>query len=443
MEAYRRGIPIDTLPRTFQDAILITRQFGLRYLWIDSLCIVQDDEEDWRKESSAMASIYSNAYLTIAASNSFSDQHGFLQTRNAISPTNMAFKTKAGVLGFLDLTDWTSTRRNANHDSSFESEDPLYHEPLSSRAWALQERYLSRRILFFGSRQTMWECTELSETESGMRFEDRRHHHSLSLFRSSVSYALNLSDSQLWRFHICWYDIVQRYSACQLTKKTDRLPAISGIARKVGEKLWQTYCCGIWEGSLELGLLWSMATDNTPKESTTSCVKRRRPSWSWTSVDCGVTFGLLKYHSLSQAAPDDRLQLQEVKSLISSHNYKATFDGDHRYGPVRSATLDMLAPMVRLATSGTWEDSGKREYSINTMYDQPADHGRKYAYIVFLAATKDLLFGMIVEPICGHYRRIGIAQGGYMPLGPPNEPLISPDAVSLARSLGVSRVILE
>lgn len=79
--AFRNGIPFQALPRTFQDAVTITRLLCLRYLWIDSLCILQDDKDDWERESANMADVYRNAYLTIAASNAASHAEGFLQPR--------------------------------------------------------------------------------------------------------------------------------------------------------------------------------------------------------------------------------------------------------------------------------------------------------------------------------------------------------------------------
>lgn len=64
MRAY---IPWDKLPSTFQDAITVTRRLGIAYIWIDSLCIVQDDAQDWEREAAKMALIFESAYLTIAA----------------------------------------------------------------------------------------------------------------------------------------------------------------------------------------------------------------------------------------------------------------------------------------------------------------------------------------------------------------------------------------
>lgn len=74
--AHQGCIRAEELPQTFQDAIRVTRELGLRYLWIDSLCIIQDDAKDWNQEAALMGSIYENAYCTIAAAEAYSDDEG-------------------------------------------------------------------------------------------------------------------------------------------------------------------------------------------------------------------------------------------------------------------------------------------------------------------------------------------------------------------------------
>ncbi|KAF2807000.1 HET-domain-containing protein, partial [Mytilinidion resinicola] len=124
---FQAEIPSTTLPQTFDDAIKITRLLGIRYLWIDSLCIIQDVPDDWLRESATMFSVYSNADITISASRASSSVDGFLS---------------------LD-TEFASLKMRLTHPARKRS---------SSLAWVIQERYLSRRILLFGSAQTFWEC---------------------------------------------------------------------------------------------------------------------------------------------------------------------------------------------------------------------------------------------------------------------------------------------
>ena len=138
-----RGISFAELGKTFQDAVTVTRRLGLRYLWIDSLCIVQDDTEDWRREARRMQDVFHQAYCTIAATAAEDAQAGFLGPR----PTSrsVAVQTSQGApVYFCESVD------------DFRSD--VERACLNQRGWVLQERALSRRTIHFGINQTYWEC---------------------------------------------------------------------------------------------------------------------------------------------------------------------------------------------------------------------------------------------------------------------------------------------
>ncbi|PVH70864.1 HET-domain-containing protein, partial [Cadophora sp. DSE1049] len=138
------GIMWEDLPKTFQDAVTMTRALGVRYLWIDSLCIVQDDKDDWRRESAKMHTIYRDGYLTLAASKSKGPDGGLFSAA-----------TSDDMLKDWDFQeDLIRTRRKIQH---FESRQEF---PLLQRGWIFQERILSRRVLHFGSKGLIWECME-------------------------------------------------------------------------------------------------------------------------------------------------------------------------------------------------------------------------------------------------------------------------------------------
>ena len=152
-----KGIAVSTLPKTFQDAITITRQLSLQYLWIDSLCIIQegDNFEDWARESSMMGSVYQNANCNIAATAASNGTLGCFQTRDPLlaQPCRVRFDKelkkfglKKGIYDFVLRTLW---------------EHGLSEAPLLKRAWVVQERVLARRVLHFARNQLFWECSEL------------------------------------------------------------------------------------------------------------------------------------------------------------------------------------------------------------------------------------------------------------------------------------------
>lgn len=128
----------------------MTRQLGFQYLWIDSLCIVQDSAEDWQCESSRMATIYASSMLTLSASVSTSDDVGFLHARSLEGQQSVSLPYRLN--GETQGSYFLSNRSPSDFD------DDATMGALNKRAWTLQERFLSRRSLFFGRDQHHWEC---------------------------------------------------------------------------------------------------------------------------------------------------------------------------------------------------------------------------------------------------------------------------------------------
>lgn len=144
METRKSGIHLPDLPRTFLDAIIIARLLKLDYLWIDSLCICQDDAEDWARESSLMMSVYSNAHLVIAAGHATDSSVGIFHTR----PSRATCKIP--LSSYADGDENTASNVYAlllspSDEYGFYGGD-FKTEPLSQRGWAFQERVLARRI---------------------------------------------------------------------------------------------------------------------------------------------------------------------------------------------------------------------------------------------------------------------------------------------------------
>lgn len=145
MTLFKQRIHVADLPRTFRDAVQVTRSLGVRYLWIDSLCIVQDDPQDWDAESKLMEQVFSSAYVTISASCSSGTDDGFLKPRLDRPCVTAKAQDDDGALYYLcDAID--DFRLDVDEGE------------LSKRAWVLQERALSRRTIYFSGRQSYWEC---------------------------------------------------------------------------------------------------------------------------------------------------------------------------------------------------------------------------------------------------------------------------------------------
>lgn len=143
IDSFRQGINIADLPHTFQDAINTTRSLGVDYLWIDSLCIVQDDPDDWIKESRLMERVYSSAYVTLAASCASGTEDGFLKPRPLRHCVKMRSQRDTPYYVCNSIDDFG---RDVDRGE------------LNKRAWVLQERALSRRTIYFTENQIYWEC---------------------------------------------------------------------------------------------------------------------------------------------------------------------------------------------------------------------------------------------------------------------------------------------
>ena len=141
----KEGFSYNDLPKTFQDAVRVTRELDKKYLWIDSLCIIQDNKEDWKREAKRMEHVFASAYCTIAASSASNWRDGFLE-RN-LSPQYFQIQS-------------SSRRQVYVCDNMHDYSKDMDESPLNKRAWVLQERALSRRTIHFSAKQTYWECAE-------------------------------------------------------------------------------------------------------------------------------------------------------------------------------------------------------------------------------------------------------------------------------------------
>lgn len=221
------GIEIAILPQTFRDAIHVALQLGVRYLWVDSLCIAQDDEEDWTRESTSMGLVYKHGYCNIAATASSASDFGFMEK----SPWTLSLAPPRYV---------QSTWRNAGGARNaywrvYCNIDLMEHSldgPLLSRGWVVQERFLSPRTLHFCKNQMYWECQEHDTCET----------YPNGLPTTLLGLSILMSRRQpLYRcadtlgVRALWENIAEVFSKCTLTMEKDKLPALSGIAKMIRE----------------------------------------------------------------------------------------------------------------------------------------------------------------------------------------------------------------
>ncbi|KAH3910011.1 hypothetical protein HBI56_128680 [Parastagonospora nodorum] len=279
VENLKAGMSSTELPRTFREAMEICLRLSIRYLWIDALCIIQQDIDDWKEAAATMADIYENAFLTIAATKSsdseggcFSRLTGLDQAKHLESSGLYASKR---VKPYLPGTGYALMSR----------EGPW---PLLRRAWVFQERLLSPRVVHFTDYQLVWECRSVQQSETGDINDDWTKHDLPWDIDDSMPEMINYPFKFLHtETGNTWQTVVFEYSRLQLTHASDRLPAIAAIVqRTMRARKDDLYMAGMWESSLLVDSAWSRIKIQGDLERP----DYTQPTWSWTSVPGAVSF---------------------------------------------------------------------------------------------------------------------------------------------------------
>ena len=273
---HKLRISLEHLPKTFRDATEVARRFEVRYLWIDSLCIIQDDCEDWRTQSSRMSEVYQGAIFTIAATAAVDSSFGLY---TEIQPVHEGMELSA-------LTNQGDCQGTYIRAPLHHAKDPT-HRPLTSRGWVFQERMLSPRVLHFDRQELIWECTRetMRECKYGTDVTSRW----VKMRRTfQLSHLRTLEKGTV---HRRWHKAVEQYSLLLLSREHDILPAISGIAKRLQLVTGSAYLAGLWRDNLILDLCWSTGPDKSNR--TRRATQYRAPTFSWASIltsEVGVRF---------------------------------------------------------------------------------------------------------------------------------------------------------
>ncbi|KPM41464.1 hypothetical protein AK830_g5076 [Neonectria ditissima] len=383
LEERKAHIPFEVLPRTFQDAVVITRGLGIRYIWIDSLCIIQNDIEDWEIEAAKMSSIYSDAELVLSATGSADSTAGVLQNRKPYLtwtgsyPKNRPFHIYGREQIHHEAFGWAVDERDmVKGSTNIASEKrPLSsgNFPLMTRAWCFQERLLATRILHFTKDEVIFDCLTSMECECGTltRHEGDSH---LALRRivktghKYVSGSTSLLQGQVSPFdlhhdeaveepihpngfvehHERWRDLIVQYSQKGITVTTDRLPAVGGLALRWSNGMTGRYLAGLWEKDLLRGLRWWPSEAET--ESGEEC-PYVAPSWSWVSACRGVTWGTQGFEGTLSFI---KIDLARTECHLSGLNPYGEVDYGYIFltGRVMEITFSVNADMVWLQKFG-------------------------------------------------------------------------------------------
>lgn len=391
----KSGVAWTSLPRCFKDSIELCWALGIHYLWIDSICIIQNSDEDWKVESGKMADIYSNAALTISASlcaepgtsllsdrwSCYNDENGTRQPRIPSDYVRIAHEER---------TFWLGPAERPSHDiminHHFVSEND--YAPLNARAWAFQERMLAPQTLHFHASELVWECRSSMDCECGMLTEATQPHTKRDLN------VLDKPDTDIFELFEAWKHVVTRYSPLGLTYERDRLVALAGLAARFAKHDLGLYIAGMWTGTLPHALLWR--TDHGPddKPRFRMCdVTFHAPSWSWASFP--LTGRLIPCYHYSPA----RLHKpQDTDVELNGVHYSPPTP--NAYGGVEFAMLGLRGRCIDgyLAMRewiGVMKDRESRERKLNAIvtldFNKDLDDGMEVVYLHILSQEGLLL----------------------------------------------------
>ncbi|KIW68044.1 hypothetical protein PV04_04014 [Phialophora macrospora] len=289
LHTFRTAIPFRELPATIRDAITTTYELGLRYLFVDSLCIIQDSQDDMHTQIAQMSDIFSEAAITILASRAHSVETGFLHERP--SPLENYSKGAWRYKGVSEMRMQCPTGEIGSV-ILMGSEHIRPGNLLRTRAWVLQEELLAHRTLDFDHNQTVWTCRSTRRLVDGWldnygwNQDHLRWLPELSrprILPKAGENTGNLEDRK--EILALWHRLVVDYSGRDLTEPNDKLLAIGAIARRVGDALQDDdYLAGIWKSSIPRDLFWHVPSNTKyprPEDF-------RAPSWSWAAIDGAV-----------------------------------------------------------------------------------------------------------------------------------------------------------
>ncbi len=380
LSSFEKEIPLENLPQTLRDAFMLTKKLGLDYLWIDAICIVQGSLQEWEQESGKMGRIYQNAKIVLSSTQSSHVNDSVFQPRS----TTSLFEDIPAPGGMM------VARRNMNHEiiTSCRTKSNKWWEtninktfPVLSRGWCFQERLLATRIVHFTPAELVWECQKTRMCECCIVQSN------LFPAKNNMASALRIClDEDVGQRGVrqMWREIVRSYSVRKLTKLSDKLPAISGVAALFSKKTGDMYAAGLWKDSLPFDLLW-----RCDQSGNLQARKERGPSWSWISVDGAVKWPVSREPDAKD--PPELLVKQPLEYLKSSTYFElgprgaegvvvsaveCKLDGQNKFGQVSSGRITLktriLPVTIQSIQDNKWNEFYETGWSVRGKDMNPA-----------------------------------------------------------------------
>ncbi|KAF9471996.1 HET-domain-containing protein [Pholiota conissans] len=398
------GLDVTQLPQTVRDAIIVTRNLGERYLWIDAHCILQDSNEDKARQLGMMSAIYRHSYLTISAACANAATEGFLRRNrpHKVPSARIPYRCPDGTDGMV----WIARRRDTNiPDASHSYWDEL--EPMSFRGWCFQERMLPPRSLIYATDTLKYYCqTEtaniggaLCEPSTGMRLPNAIYHSQHSV----------LSDTALKIYRQAWLAALFVYTLRAISVPTDKLAAMAGLVEEFQRVFEDDYLAGLWRKTLLFDLLWSA---EIAAGVASRPILYRAPSWSWAAID-----GLI-----SAPYREDNIEMSRAEIIQCSVTPK---ERSVPFGEVTAGELKLKTYLleVSLESDGSVITTNNLERGLKSIkigsirHDAGKDRSGRYYIVPLLWNSRDAsMEGLIVTRRDDRtYQRVGYFHNEYGP----------------------------
>ncbi|KAH6433559.1 hypothetical protein HBI59_174110 [Parastagonospora nodorum] len=449
LKSHLKGIAWSALSKTLQEAVLFTRAIKVRYLWVDSLCLIQDDEQAKLEESVRMDEVFGNAFLTIAATSTTDSS-----TQPLFPPKSQAFKIQAtdnkGQLSKVYVREQPSHYSfkgpfdEGSHMNEWElpfnmSEGANLHTPLLKRAWAYTERLLSPRVLHFTKSEMILECREGYNCECG-RIDDKlfdsratdsiKQEFSRIIYEASTRPPANANSNQADRrtdsmtSQIAgtntasgsidllqkredalqlWSYIITEFTARNMTYD-ERLTAIASIAKALSPAMQSGYIAGQWTFST-LSLLW-YPTDSAKCRRPIPMDGQDIPTWSWASCEGSPIF-------CDNATAMDLA----CRASFGSKGKRAS-----AWSPIQGEPLSLSAAMVAEVTLRVVTEAQQETYTlvrnriavdftpdiVPPRGEDRLEDGERLVCVLISMTYRSSIIGLVLKSVEGNtYRRVG------------------------------------
>lgn len=290
---------------------------------IDSLCIIQDDNDDWMVEAEKMSEIYRNATVTLSADGAENAAGGLFGDASVRLAAQQAFRILTPGPGGEQATIYARKRlslpsdpNTAPHSSSGPRESKL-----SRRGWVAQERILSPRMVHFYKEELVWSCYGLQRCECRL----------MGGAPTSGEFRHLLTKGSDLDLLLEWPKVVQQYTSKELTFAKDRLPAISGLAKLIQQHTKSRYLAGLWAQDMSYSLLWMSDHAQAKKPVQRIPAEPYAPSWSWASIDGPVRY-IDRHLDQFNHRRSGKDEIDTVLKTAKAATYPQT---SNKYGPTK------------------------------------------------------------------------------------------------------------